>query len=154
MNTTRSVTRPLIVAPLALLLFLMGSATVKAQQEARATVLAIAASLPVTGAKALVFFRSKPTGQHVIVMSARGANEQLVGASLSLIKSLERKSENASYSAVIPISDLVPTRSHSQDEEAHWKRQLAQVRSRPVTKIGNLGMGRWVAVSGEPHRRR
>lgn len=154
MNTTIRVTRPLIVAPLALLVLLMGSATVKAQQEARATVLAIADSLPVAGAKALVFFRSRPTGRHVIVMSARSANEQLFGASLSLIQSLERKSENSSHSAVIPISDFVPTRSHSQDEEAHWRRQLSQVRSRPLTKIGNLGMGRWVAVNDEPHRRR
>ncbi|MFN8668959.1 MAG: hypothetical protein U0164_17390 [Gemmatimonadaceae bacterium] len=141
-------------AQVALVLLMLVASSASAQHVSTPAVLAIADSLPVSGAKALVFFRSRPTGRHVILMSDRTASTELVGASLSLIASLERRSVTASHSAVIPISDVLPTRQHSALDEARWARQLAKVRGRPVTRIGGIGNGRWVFVDSPLERGR
>lgn len=112
-----------------------------------APILAVADSMPVEGAKAVVLFRSRPTGRNIVVLNAKSAAAMHVGASLALLDRLEREHRGDSFSAVIPISDAIPTRAKSASDLAAWDRHLATLRTRPVARLGDIGRGRWLELA-------
>lgn len=139
--------RPLVLAALLALASLSMPAAVHAQDAAApAVVLALADSLPVANARAVVLFRSRPTGQHVIVLSTTTATPETIGGALALVARLQREHANDDLSAVVPISAIAPRRSLSASRQSQLASYLSTLRAQPRTRLGNVGTGRWVEL--------
>lgn len=117
-------------------------------------VLALADSLPVQGAQAVVLFRARPIGRSVILMSSATARPETVGGAIAVLRRLEREHAGDDLSAIVPISGVAPNRPLSPRRLAELRSYLDEVTARPVTTLGDLGRGRWVSLRDGSRLRR
>ena len=132
-----------------LLLVMAGPSRAQSSAEPPA-VLALADTLPVQGARAVVLFRARPTGRSVILLARASANPETIGGAIALLRRLERQHAGDDLSAIVPISGTVPTRPISPKRLAQLRSYLAEVNARPVTSLGDAGVGRWVSLRDDP----
>lgn len=115
------------------------------------TVVAIADSLPIAGAKSVVLFRSQPTGGHVVLLAA-DASAEAVGGALALIRRLERQHSGDNSSAVIAVSSTTALRAIRRADRNRWNAILRELKQRPRSRLGDAGMGRWMSLASPAER--
>jgi hypothetical protein len=99
--------------------------------------------MPIAGAQVIVLFRAHGLGRHVILLPGRNPAPEALGAGEALIRKLEQDHRHDRLSAIIPVSGAVASTPVPASERARWARTIAYVQSRPVTRIGDAGTGRW-----------
>lgn len=109
-------------------------------------ILALADSMPMKGARAIVLFRAQPTGRNIIVLPGQSARAVDVGAALALLARLQREHAGDNNSVVVPVSGMTPTRPIAGARVAAWDAILRRARERPVSRLGNIGAGRWLEL--------
>lgn len=143
---------PSIVAPLIAvvtsLLLLTITTPAEGQANPRASVVvAIADSLPVSSAKAVIFFNSPPRGQHIVLLPRYNPSPIALGAALRLLDKLQRDYPRSAYSAMIPIEGAQAPQNMASSERDQLRAMIDQVSRRPLSSISGVGMGRWSEFS-------
>lgn len=137
------------------LILLVISSVARAQSSVEPpAVLALADSLPVQGAQAVVLFRARPIGRSVILLSSASARPETVGGAIALLRRLEREHAGDELSAIVPISGVAPSRPLSAQRRAQLRSYLTELSARPITTLGDVGRGRWVSLRDDSGIRR
>lgn len=145
----------LAILPVALALTALAPCELHAQRIGeRATVLAIADSLPVANSRAVVLFRARPTGQHVILVSPATATPETVGGALALLARLEREHAGDDLSAVVPVAGIASARPLAAARRNQLTAFIRDAEAQPRTRLGDAGVGRWVQLPARAPARR
>ena len=110
-------------------------------------VVAVADSLPVSTAKAIVLFHGTPRGENVVLLSRNNPSAEALGAALRLLTRLEREHKGTPYSAMLPIEGVVASHNFAHSERKALDAVIQEVARQPLTSIAGVGRGRWSSFS-------
>lgn len=136
----------LIAAGVAFALFLISTRAAAQASASNSAVLALVDSLPVPAVPAVVMFRSRPSGRHIVAIRRDRATPELLGGALALVRRLERAHAGDARSAIVPISASARTRALPASARAPLQSLIERAERRPMTRIGDLGQGRWLRI--------
>ncbi|MFN2565815.1 MAG: hypothetical protein ABR499_12530 [Gemmatimonadaceae bacterium] len=107
---------------------------------------AIPSKFPTPEARALVVRYAAPDEGDVIVLNDAGLTTESFHAALALLRHLRKSAPAPEQDVVATVKGFAPLRADSR-LLSRLAALLAQLRSRPLVRIGNLGQGRWLELS-------
>lgn len=131
-----------------LLAFGVAGARPLAAQQPRATVrIAVPDSFPARSQPPALLLRSGTDPLNpVILLNKAKLDEQVIAAALVAADVVRRQSIEPRQTQVIALATFKRARPLSAHAHAVAADYLRQLRTRPVTRIGNIGPGRWIQV--------
>lgn len=133
-----------LIAIITTMLLLIVTTPAEGQVDPRANVVvAIADTLPISSAKAVIFFNAPPRGQNIVLLPRHNPSYVALGASLRLLDKLQREHPRSPYSAMIPIEGAQAPQNMAPFERQELHAMIDQVSRRPVSNISGVGLGRW-----------
>jgi hypothetical protein len=106
---------------------------------------AVPDSFPAPGARALIVRYA--TGRDLIILDRRHATPEVLAAAVALLKELRRTNQRLASTQVVTMQGFTPLGSGTGRSRAAYRAAIEALNRQPVTRIGNLGRGRWVALS-------
>ncbi|HJU64866.1 MAG TPA: hypothetical protein VJ596_04280 [Gemmatimonadaceae bacterium] len=106
---------------------------------------AVPDSFPAPGARALVVRFAD--GQDIILLNPEHASAEALAAALTLLGELRRATPRAPATQVVTIQGYVRHRAASVGALGRHRMIMELLHRQPIARIGNLGQGRWIALS-------
>jgi hypothetical protein len=137
-----------LIAIVTTMLLLIVTSSAEGQADPRASVVvAIADSLPVGSAKAVIFFNAPPRGQNIVLLPRHNPSHVALGAALRFLDKLQREHPRSPYSAMIPVEGAQAPQNIAPSQRQALHAMIDQVSRRPLTNISGVGLGRWSEFS-------
>ncbi len=106
---------------------------------------AIPESFPDVDARAVII---RERGLDVILLRETEATAEAVAMSLVALRRVRERHPASELGQMIPIVGFARTRPLPDEHRAELESLLDQLARRPMTDVGNLGLGRWVRYQG------
>lgn len=101
--------------------------------------LAIPETFPVADARALVV---REPGREVIVLRADQATPEALGMALGLLRRVREQPLEPGRGLMVPVTGFAVMREPEGPRRERYERALAELRARPIGRLGSLGPGR------------
>ena len=140
MKTLSRAARTLVVA--GLLLAPHSPAALTAQAESRAPLfLAIPETFPDVDARVVIV---REPGRDIVLLKPGDTTPEALSVALDLLRRLDRPRPVQGRAQMIPITGFVVRDGLPEARRGPLQEALAELRERPVARIGTLGPGRWM----------
>lgn len=148
-NVLHSGARIVWVAAAATLVLSAGAPPTVAAQggQARSIRAAIPKEFPKPDASALIVRYADPGKGDVIVLNPARLTSESFRAAVALLRQIRKTDPPADQDVVVTVNGFAPLARTDARFESRLNAILAQLRSQPVARVGNLGQGQWLEVS-------
>jgi len=110
-------------------------------------VVAVADSLPVANAKAVVLLHASPIGEAVILLPSRSPSPLALAAAAKVLHRMLLEGRLDGRAAMVPIEGFQAPTRFSGAARARMQGVVSRVAAQPFTHVGSLGRGQWTRVS-------
>jgi hypothetical protein len=143
--------RPIVRAPIVIaaasalaLLAVPARAQHGAESATRSVQVVLPDSFPAPGARALVVRFA--TGRDLIILNREHATPQALAAAVALLKELRRRHGVVANTQVVTMQGFTPIRRGAERASARFRASIQALNSRPISRVGNVGRGRWIEL--------
>ncbi|HEX7052282.1 MAG TPA: hypothetical protein VF188_18895 [Longimicrobiales bacterium] len=109
-------------------------------------IVAVPDSFPATSAHALVIRYAGPNQQDVILLNPAGATVEALAVALTTLRERRTSRSMPLHTEVTTIQDFAP-RGAAHRAYARLERVLNDLLAQRRSRIGNLGLGRWIELA-------
>ena len=119
-----------------------GAPALRAQQVAdRAVVLALPDTFPSIEARAILV---QEAGRSVVVLRNGDLTPETLHVALKVLRRVETRPPSRGRGTIIPITGYAPGSELAESRRIELAQLLAELKTRPVVRVGDLGTGRWI----------